>query len=178
VNDDVGAISSTWSSLAPVNALMATMPSPPGRFSTTTGWPHFADSLSAMSRALISTPLPGPSGRMSFTARVGQLCAADGRADSANATTAMTEPSRSLTIRMTFPQGPALARPVLPIVIEGGDPVKRKHAIGWTDRAPDCLSASGSAGQQVVVLPQRAVLMFSLSLSRPTAPITTLEPIT
>ena len=79
MNDEVGDISSTWSSLAPVNALMATMPSPPGRFSTTTGWPHFADSLSAISRAPISTPLPGPSGRMSFTARVGQFCAADGQ---------------------------------------------------------------------------------------------------
>jgi hypothetical protein len=42
---------------------------------------------------------------MSFTARVGQFCAAVGRADSANATTAMTEPSRGLATRMTFPQG-------------------------------------------------------------------------
>ena len=104
MNDEVGDISRTWSSLAPVNALIATMPSPPGRFSTTTGWPHFADSLSAISRAPISTPLPGPSGRMSFTDRVGQFCAVAGRADSASADSAMAEPISALASRMTFPQ--------------------------------------------------------------------------
>ena len=55
---------------------MATMPSPPGRFSTTTGWPQRADSLSANSRAPISTPLPGPSVTMNRTGRFGQVCAA------------------------------------------------------------------------------------------------------
>src|SRR5207344_181441 len=55
---------------------MATMPSPPGRFSTTTGWPHFAESLSANSRAPMSTPLPGPSVMMNLTGRLGQASAA------------------------------------------------------------------------------------------------------
>src|SRR6185312_14481765 len=55
---------------------MATMPSPPGRFSTTTDWPHLACSLSANSRAPISTPPPGPSVTMSRTGRFGQVSAA------------------------------------------------------------------------------------------------------
>jgi hypothetical protein len=55
---------------------MATMPSPPGRFSTTTGCPHFADNLSANSRAPMSTPLPGPSVMMNLTGRLGQASAA------------------------------------------------------------------------------------------------------
>src|SRR5215510_7320501 len=45
VNDPLGAARSTWSSLAPTNALIATRPSPPGRFSTTTGWPQRHDEL-------------------------------------------------------------------------------------------------------------------------------------
>ena len=55
---------------------MATMPSPPGRFSTTTDWPQRADSLSANSRAPISTPLPGPSVTMNRTGRFGHASAA------------------------------------------------------------------------------------------------------
>jgi hypothetical protein len=31
---------------------------------------------------------------------------------------------------MRFPQGSGLVRPILPIVIEGGDPVKQKRATG------------------------------------------------
>src|SRR4051812_41079901 len=54
---------------------MAMMLSPPGLFSTTTGWPHLACSFSASSRAPISAPAPGPNGTMNFTARVGQFCA-------------------------------------------------------------------------------------------------------
>ena len=54
---------------------MATMPSPPGRFSTTTDWPQRFDSLSANSRAPISTPLPGPNVTMSRTGRFGQVSA-------------------------------------------------------------------------------------------------------
>src|SRR5687767_14769733 len=50
------------------------MASPPGLFSTTTGLPHFAASLSAISRAVMSTPEPGPSGTMKRTERVGQDC--------------------------------------------------------------------------------------------------------
>src|SRR6478735_8291360 len=37
VNADVGANRNVWSSRAPTKAPMATNPSPPGRFSTTTG---------------------------------------------------------------------------------------------------------------------------------------------
>src|SRR5689334_15674334 len=49
-----------------------------------TGWPHLVDSLSANSRAPMSTPLPGPSVTMKWTGRVGQFSAA-GAADEANA---------------------------------------------------------------------------------------------
>src|SRR5215475_10880192 len=78
VNDPLGAARSTWSSLAPTNALMATRPSPPGRFSTTTGWPQRLLNRSPIIRVPISTPLPGPSVTMNLTARCGQVCAFDG----------------------------------------------------------------------------------------------------
>src|SRR6185295_4392566 len=58
---------------APVKDVTATTPSPPGRFSITTDWPQRADSLSASRRAVMSTPEPGPSGRMNLTGRCGQL---------------------------------------------------------------------------------------------------------
>src|SRR6266699_3445855 len=58
-----------------MKALMATKPSPPGRFSTTTGFPQRAASRSAKSRPPISDPEPGPSGRMNLTVRCGQACA-------------------------------------------------------------------------------------------------------
>ena len=61
---------------------MATIPSPPGRFSTTTGWPQRALSRSASSRAPISTPDPGPSGSRNFTVRCGQLCPSAAGAES------------------------------------------------------------------------------------------------
>src|SRR5262245_6555070 len=51
---------------------MAMMLSPPGRFSTTTGWPQRCDSFSANSRAPTSTAAPGPNGTMNLTDRVGQ----------------------------------------------------------------------------------------------------------
>ena len=60
---------------------MATMLSPPGLFSITTGWPHFCCSLSANSRPPMSAPAPGPNGTMNFTVRVGQACACDGRGE-------------------------------------------------------------------------------------------------
>src|SRR5258708_24490246 len=59
---------------------MATRPSPPGRFSTTTGWPQRLLNRSAISRVPISTPLPGPSVTMNLTVRCGQVCAVDGSA--------------------------------------------------------------------------------------------------
>jgi hypothetical protein len=64
--------------LAPTNALMATSASPPGRFSTTTGWPQRLVSRSASSRVPMSMPLPGPSVTRNLTGRCGQFCAADG----------------------------------------------------------------------------------------------------
>src|SRR5262249_41961902 len=63
---------------------MARIPSPPGRFSTTTGWPQRALSRSASSRAPISTPDPGPSGSKNLTVRCGQLCANAGGVHSIN----------------------------------------------------------------------------------------------
>ena len=78
MNVEAGDISRTWLSLAAKKAEIATMPSPPGWFSTTTGWPHFFASRSANSREPMSTPDPGPSGTMNLTVRVGQLCACAG----------------------------------------------------------------------------------------------------
>src|SRR5713226_4100763 len=57
---------------------MATRPSPPGRFSTTTGWPQRLLNRSAIRRVPISIPLPGPSVTMNLTVRCGHVCAADG----------------------------------------------------------------------------------------------------
>jgi hypothetical protein len=48
------------------------MLSPPGRFSTTTGWPQSGDSFSANSRAPMSAAAPGPNGTRNLTDRVGQ----------------------------------------------------------------------------------------------------------
>jgi hypothetical protein len=64
MNDDVGVSNRTWSSFELTNALIAMMPSPPGRFSMTTGWPHFLAKRSAASRPPMSAPLPGPSDTM------------------------------------------------------------------------------------------------------------------
>ncbi len=47
VKVEAGTNNSVWSSLALVKALMATRPSPPGRFSITTGLPQRADELVA-----------------------------------------------------------------------------------------------------------------------------------
>jgi hypothetical protein len=92
-----------WSSWALINAVIATKPSPPGRFSTTTAWPHFAASFSAISRAPMSAPAPGPSGRMTRTVRVGQFCAAEGSEDSASDENATAEPIRIWAMRMIMP---------------------------------------------------------------------------
>ena len=66
-----GATSRVWSSFAPVKALIDTRPSPPGRFSTTTGLPQRTVSLSASRRAVMSVPLAGPNGMMKRTVWVG-----------------------------------------------------------------------------------------------------------
>ena len=74
---------------------MATMPSPPGRFSTTTGWFQTFGSRSARSRMPMSVPLPGPSVRISLTGRCGQVCAEPGVAPTmltaSNAPTAIAQ---------------------------------------------------------------------------------------
>src|SRR5689334_2632440 len=54
---------------------MATMLSPPGRFSTTTGCLHSACNLSAKTRAPMSAPAPGPNGTINFTGRRGHAAA-------------------------------------------------------------------------------------------------------
>jgi hypothetical protein len=43
-----------------MKAFIDTMPSPPGRFSTITGLPHMAPSLSANRRAAMSVALAAP----------------------------------------------------------------------------------------------------------------------
>src|SRR5476651_2537417 len=63
-----------------MTAVIAMKASPPGLFSTTTGWPHLADSLSANTRAVMSTPEPGPSGITNLTGCCGHVCAGDGAA--------------------------------------------------------------------------------------------------
>ena len=70
-----GTHSKVWSSLALMNALMATRPSPPGRFSITTGLPQRSDRRWLTSRAVMSVPLAGPNGRMNFTVRCGKVWA-------------------------------------------------------------------------------------------------------
>src|SRR3954465_6111188 len=55
---------------------MAMTPSPPGRFSTTTGWPHIFVRRWAYRRAPISAPELGPSETMKCTGFCGHDCAA------------------------------------------------------------------------------------------------------
>jgi hypothetical protein len=51
---------------------------PPGRFSTTKGWPSDFCNSSASARVKTSPPPPGPSGMMMRTGRAGHSCAAAG----------------------------------------------------------------------------------------------------
>src|SRR5262245_49074868 len=75
---------------------MATMPSPPGRFSTTTDVPfHLADSLSLTRRAVMSAPEPGPIGRTNLTGREGQALCARAKEGSASAVAADAPPTIS-----------------------------------------------------------------------------------
>src|SRR5258706_1281438 len=52
-----------------------TRPPAPRRFSTITGWPHFAVSLSARMRAIVSEALPGVTPETKRTVLVGKVCA-------------------------------------------------------------------------------------------------------
>src|SRR5262244_1893288 len=78
------------------------MPSPPGRFSTTTGWSQRVLSRSPSSRAPMSTPDPGPSGTRNFTVRCGQTCAADGGAASKSGASRPKASNGRCTLRMGF----------------------------------------------------------------------------
>jgi len=73
-------MASVWPSVALAATSRPSMPPAPGLFSMTTGWPHFAPSLSLMARAMRSSELPGPVGTTMRTGLVGQLCAAAGSA--------------------------------------------------------------------------------------------------
>ena len=93
--------------------MIATMPSPPGRFSITTGLPHRSASRSAKMRAVMSTPLPGPRGTIKRTCRCGHdgagaFCARAGKACIKAATTATlvkTARSTARTRLMTILMG-------------------------------------------------------------------------
>src|SRR5262249_60950607 len=117
VNEDVGEANSTWSSWAAIIAVIATSPSPPGRFSTTTGWPHCLLRRSASSRVPISTPLPGPSVTKNFTGRCGQVCAGDGVAETTSASAAARMKTQRSLLRIGFLW--------MPCDVEGGS--DRKH---------------------------------------------------
>src|SRR5687768_9549230 len=85
-----------------MKALMATMPSPPGRFSTTTDWPHFLASASPTSRAVRSTPEPGPSETMKRTLRSGHAEAGAAAVSSARPATAAAINLRMIVPPMAF----------------------------------------------------------------------------
>ena len=55
--------------------LAPTRPPAPSRFSTITGWPYLACSLSARMRAMVSEALPGVTPETNFTVFVGNDCA-------------------------------------------------------------------------------------------------------
>ena len=82
-----GQYSSVSPSAGPRATMMAaTVPVPPGRFSTITGWPRIAPIGSAMMRASVSAVPPGASGTMMRSGRAGcQACARAGPAASAAA---------------------------------------------------------------------------------------------
>src|SRR3974390_1551996 len=81
---------------------MARMPSPPGRFSTTIGCFHCADSLSANSRAPMSTPLAAPKVTMKRTGRVGRSTASVGRRTEISVAAAKNHaPKRAQRTRIT-----------------------------------------------------------------------------
>src|SRR5262245_5282625 len=61
-----------------MNSLTARMPSAPGMFSMTTGWPQRTGSCSAKSRAETSTEVPAGSGMMTLTVRSGHASADGG----------------------------------------------------------------------------------------------------
>src|SRR5688572_26691094 len=77
----MSARSSVWPSAGDFAASRAAMsPAPPGRFSTTTGWPNASESLPAICRARMSGELPAGAGTRMRSAFDGKACAAAGAA--------------------------------------------------------------------------------------------------
>src|SRR6476659_41924 len=66
------------SGTASAHARVPMLRPPPGRFSTTNGWPSAFCKPSASARVKMSPPPPGASGMMIRTGRNGQSCAAAG----------------------------------------------------------------------------------------------------
>ena len=66
-----GVKTSVCPSFADANTCTPTIPSAPGRLSTTTGCRQRSDSRGARRRATRSLPVPGPNGTMTVTGRVG-----------------------------------------------------------------------------------------------------------
>ena len=65
-------ITSVWpSGAALATTLVPTVPTAPGRFSITIGWPSFSCSCAATSLAITSTEPPGGKGTINRTVRVG-----------------------------------------------------------------------------------------------------------
>ena len=84
------------SGAACATACVPMMVPPPGRLSTTTGWPHSSASRAAMGRTMASVAPPASSGEISLTARVGRKAdwAAAGRTRPPAATAATPTRSR------------------------------------------------------------------------------------
>src|SRR3954470_17726315 len=101
---------SEWLSRSDRNDCTARMPSAPCRFSTTTGWPHFADSRSAKVRAVTSMPLPGPSGVIMRTLCCGQLGVCAQAADAIETARQQSRPRLSSDIRRIDVLPPAHGR--------------------------------------------------------------------
>src|SRR5258707_11682740 len=119
------------------------MPSPPGRFSTTTGWPQRADSLSAISRAPISTPLPGPRVTMNRTGRIGHVSAAPQPPDHS---------ARVAAIKADRAQRAFIALLIVP---------------PWTGRS---FHRAGRCGASIEITPDEASLFVDISTSRDAMP--------
>jgi enoyl-CoA hydratase/carnithine racemase len=88
-----GALSTAFTPMTPL---------PPGRFSTTTGWPAAPVTCRLTSRAVMSAEPPGPKGATIFSGRVGKPCAAAGIAAPSGRAAAALRSSRRCII-VSFP---------------------------------------------------------------------------
>ena len=82
-------------SFADANTCTPTIPSAPGRLSTTTGCRQRSDSRGARRRATRSLPVPGPNGTITVTGRVGHWVEPERRAQAPDA--AMAKATRTTT---------------------------------------------------------------------------------